>query len=81
MNAKNIINFLLICLDFNEYFNKNTVMFKYGDKGDKFYIILSGIVGIYKPSPKNMDMTFSNGIITYFFFFFFFFNIDSISIF
>ena len=28
-----------------EYFQKNTVMFKYGDKGNKFYIILKGKIG------------------------------------
>ena len=32
-----------------EFYNKNTVMFKYGDKGDKFYIILRGKIGFLIP--------------------------------
>ena len=40
-----------------EYFNKDEYILKFGEMGDKFYIILSGTVGIYKPYPKNMDMT------------------------
>ena len=40
-----------------ESFNKDEHIINFGDIGDKFYIILSGTVGIYKPSPKNMDMT------------------------
>jgi CRP-like cAMP-binding protein len=40
-----------------ESFNKGEHIINFGDIGDKFYIVLSGIVGIYKPSPKNMDMT------------------------
>lgn len=32
-----------------ETFDKDEVIFYAGDKGDKLYIILEGVVGIYKP--------------------------------
>ena len=32
-----------------EYYAKNTVMFKYGEKGNKFYIILQGKIGFLIP--------------------------------
>ena len=34
--------------------DKSTV-FKEGDKGDKFYIILHGTVGVMKPNQKYLD--------------------------
>lgn len=33
------------------------MIINFGEIGDKFYIILSGSVGIYKPTPKTVDMT------------------------
>jgi len=39
-----------------EYFNKNTVMFKYGDKGDKFYIILKGKIGFLIPQKVKLKL-------------------------
>jgi CRP-like cAMP-binding protein len=39
-----------------EYFNKNTVMFKYGDKGDKFYIILKGKIGFLTPQKVKLKL-------------------------
>ena len=40
-----------------ECFNKGEHIIHFGEIGDKFYILLSGTVSIYKPSPKNMNMT------------------------
>ena len=40
-----------------ECFNKNEYIINFGEIGNKFYILLSGTVSIYKPSPKNMAMT------------------------
>ena len=40
-----------------ESFRKDEHIIYFGEIGDKFYIILSGTVSIYKPSPKNMNMT------------------------
>ena len=37
-----------------ECFNKGEHIIHFGEIGDKFYILLSGTVSIYKPSPKNM---------------------------
>ena len=39
-----------------EFFNKNTVMFKYGDKGDKFYIILKGKIGFLTPKKIKCNL-------------------------
>ena len=39
-----------------EYYNKNTVMFKYGEKGDKFYIILKGKVGFLIPKKVKCNL-------------------------
>ena len=36
-----------------EYFGKDEVIFHYGDKGDKFYIILSGSVDVYLPKTAD----------------------------
>ena len=55
-DGKEKIQKLISVLNY-EYFNKDEYILKYGEIGDKFYIILSGTVGIYKPSPKNMNMT------------------------
>ena len=35
-----------------ESFKKDEYIIKFGEIGDKFYILLSGSVNIYKPSPK-----------------------------
>ena len=43
-----------------EKFKKDEYIINYGEIGDKFYIILSGSVSIYKPSPKNASMTLSD---------------------
>ena len=40
-----------------ESFKKDEHIIYFGEIGDKFYILLSGTVSIYKPSPKNMNMT------------------------
>ena len=40
-----------------ETFRKDEHIIHYGEIGDKFYILLSGTVSIYKPSPKNVNMT------------------------
>ena len=40
-----------------ERFQKDEPIINYGEIGDKFYIILSGNVNVYKPSPKNVYMT------------------------
>ena len=39
-----------------EYYPKNTVMFKYGDKGDKFYIILKGKIGFLIPKKIKCNL-------------------------
>jgi hypothetical protein len=39
---------LVSVLDF-WVFKKNNVIIKYGDIGDKFYVLLKGSVGVYKP--------------------------------
>ena len=40
-----------------ECFKKDEYIINFGEIGDKFYILLSGTVSIYKPSPINMNMT------------------------
>ena len=40
-----------------ETFQKDQHIIHFGEIGDKFYILLSGSVSIYKPSPKNVEMT------------------------
>ena len=40
-----------------EYYAKNTVMFKYGEKGNKFYIILKGKIGFLIPKKVKCNMT------------------------
>jgi len=40
-----------------ECFKKDEYIINFGEIGNKFYILLSGTVSIYKPSPKNMNMT------------------------
>ena len=40
-----------------EKFKKDEYIINYGEIGDKFYIILSGSVNVYKPSPQNVSMT------------------------
>lgn len=40
-----------------ECFKKDDYIINFGEIGDKFYILLSGSVSVYKPSPKNMYMT------------------------
>ena len=40
-----------------ECFKKDEYIINFGEIGNKFYILLSGTVSIYKPSPKNMYMT------------------------
>ena len=39
-----------------EFYSKNTVMFKYGDKGDKFYIILKGKIGFLIPKKIKCSL-------------------------
>ena len=39
-----------------EYYAKNTVMFKYGDKGDKFFIILKGKIGFLIPKKMKCNL-------------------------
>ena len=41
----------------SESFKKGEHVIHFGEIGDKFYVILSGNVSIYKPSPKNINMT------------------------
>ena len=38
-------------------FDSNKRIYNYGDEGDKFYIILKGSVGMYKPFPKEISFT------------------------
>ena len=38
-------------------FDNNKRIYNYGDEGDKFYIILKGSVGMYKPFPKEISFT------------------------
>ena len=40
-----------------ENFKKDEHIIYFGEIGDKFYILLSGTVSIYKPSPINKNMT------------------------
>ena len=40
-----------------ESFKKDEHIIYFGEIGDKFYIVLAGTVNIFKPSPKNMNMT------------------------
>ena len=40
-----------------ECFQKDEYIINFGEIGNKFFILLSGTVNIYKPSPKNMNMT------------------------
>ena len=37
--------------------DSNKRIYNYGDEGDKFYIILKGSIGMYKPSPKEISFT------------------------
>ena len=37
--------------------NQNETVFKYGDEGDLFYIIIKGTVGVKVPIPTNYFMT------------------------
>lgn len=41
-----------------EIFKKGEKIINCGDDGNKFYVLLEGLVGIYKPFPKEMEMTF-----------------------
>ncbi len=45
-----------------QYLPKGSILFKAGDKGDKFYVILRGLVGVYitlpsKDNPKEFNLT------------------------
>lgn len=39
------------------YLTANTTLFRIGDKGDNFYIIINGRISILKPIPKKIIMT------------------------
>ena len=41
-----------------ENFKKNAHIMNFGEEGDKFYTLLSGKIGIYKPFPKEAESTF-----------------------
>ena len=41
-----------------ENFKKNAHIMNFGEEGDKFYTLLSGKIGIYKPFPKETESTF-----------------------
>ena len=43
-----------------EIFEKDSKIINCGDEGDKFYVLLEGLVGIYKPFPKEVEMSFRN---------------------
>lgn len=38
-------------------FDSNKRIYNYGDESDKFYIILKGSIGLYKPFPKAISFT------------------------
>ena len=40
-----------------EYFKKDEHIINYDEIGNKFFILLSGTVNVYKPFPKNISMT------------------------
>ena len=48
LGESNKLEKLVSVLDF-WIFKKNNVIIKYGDIGDKFYVLLKGSVGVYKP--------------------------------
>lgn len=35
-----------------EQFDEHTDVFKHGDKGESFYVIIKGRVGVHIPNPK-----------------------------
>ena len=47
----------LVCQIKCEKKNKNTILFKYGDIGEKLYILLKGNVGILITKEKNIECT------------------------
>ena len=44
----------------SEHFSNNQIVFRFGERGDKFYMILSGKVAILIPSPIKMFMNKTN---------------------
>ena len=48
LGEPNKLEKLVSVLDLNEY-KKNKVIIRYGELGDKFYVLLKGSVGVYKP--------------------------------
>ena len=52
-----------------EYYAKNTIMFKYGERGDKFYIILKGKIGFLTPKKIKCNLTeeeYLNNLVKYY---------------
>jgi CRP-like cAMP-binding protein len=40
-----------------DYFDENHILFRYGDKGDKFYLILKGQVAILLPKDEKTELS------------------------
>lgn len=40
-----------------DYFDDNRILFRYGDKGDKFYLILKGQVAILIPKDEKIELS------------------------
>ena len=50
------LNQLIEVLNF-EVYEKNQTIINYGDECNKFFILLNGLIGIYKPKPKIVYIT------------------------
>ena len=50
------LNQLIEVLNF-EVYEKNQIIINYGDECNKFFILLNGLIGIYKPKPKIVYIT------------------------
>ena len=55
-SCKNINYFISINAKL-EYHKKNTILFRIGDKGEKFYIILAGTISVQKPKQIQKYLT------------------------
>jgi CRP-like cAMP-binding protein len=55
-NYIELINYLSIVMKY-EKFNKDKLVFKYGDIGDKFFVILNGKVSILLPKDEIMELS------------------------
>ena len=55
-NYKALISIISSCISYLHY-PKNNILFKIGDKGDKFFIILKGQVSVLITKEYNLEMS------------------------